>query len=208
MGGIFMAKMFKRLVICAVSMGILWCFGLLSDRQKLSTELIRFHVVAESDSPEDQALKLKVRDAVLMSIREDLAEISDIDTAKDYLADNIPKIQKIVAATLKENGCLEKAAVSFCRERFPVRHYDTFSLPAGVYDSLRIIIGEGKGKNWWCVTFPTLCMPATAAEFETAAVGAGFSQSLAKTLSGQGSYKIRFYFLDRLGELENIFWGD
>ena len=199
-----MYKYFKNLIICGIIASVLWCISLLSDKQELRQGLIRFHVVANSNNADDQAIKIKVRDAVFQSIQKDLTTISDISAAKDYLLENIPKIQKVVNNTLSKSGYPEWSSVSLCKEYFDVRHYDTFSLPAGIYDSLRIIIGEGNGNNWWCVAFPSLCIPATAAEFENAAVGAGFSKAMSKTLSGQ--YTIRFYLLDRLGQLENIFY--
>ena len=199
-----MMKVFKRMIICAALAVLCWGFFLISDKISLSRELIRFHVVANSDSQEDQSMKLTVRDAVLNSIQADLQAISDIENAKEYLQNSLPKIQILVDQTLMEMGFQGPSVVSFCKEQFDVRHYDTFSLPAGVYESLRIVIGEGKGKNWWCVSFPTLCLPATVSEFRDVAVGAGFSDSLVRTLSGDEAYEIRFFFLDQLGILENI----
>lgn len=203
-----MYKMIKQLSICCVIAAFCWCLYLVSQKQTIVEGLIRFHVVANSDSAEDQAVKLKVRDAVLESILMDLQSISDISQAKRYLQENIPKIETIVNYTLKQNGYPEISTVSLCRERFDIRHYETFSLPAGIYDSLRIIIGEGNGHNWWCVAFPTLCVPATSSGFEAAAVSAGFSESIAQTLSTEDGYTIQFYLLNQLGKLENIFFGE
>ena len=86
--------------------------------------------------------------------------------------------------------------------------YETFRLPAGVYESLRIVIGTGEGHNWWCVVFPSLCIPATSSGFADIAVGAGFDSSLTAALEGQAGYEIRFYLLDQLGRLENIFFQE
>ena len=97
-----------------------------------------------------------------------------------------------------------EAAVSLCKEAFDTRYYETFTLPAGVYEALRITIGEGNGKNWWCVVFPSLCVPATSSGFEDAAVGAGFSDTLSGAVTGEEDYEVRFYLLDTLGRLENI----
>ena len=93
--------------------------------------------------------------------------------------------------------------MTFCKEAFDVRHYDTFSLPAGVYDSLRIVIGDGAGHNWWCVAFPTLCLPATTEGLDAVAADAGLSESLTKTLSRDSDFEIRFLLLDKLGQLGN-----
>ena len=203
-----MKKIFRRIVICGMIAGICWSVFLISDKQKLRNGLIRFHVVAHSDSDQDQAIKRTVRDAVLQSIQTDLQKIADIQETKEYLQQNLPKIQNLVCQTLNELGFQGNSRVSLCKEEFDVRHYDTFSLPAGVYDSLRIVIGDGLGKNWWCVSFPSLCMPATASGFADAAVGAGFSDSLVQTLSGNDAYEIRFFFLDQLGKLEKILFQE
>ena len=171
---------------------------LIADRETLNQELIRFHVVAQSDSEEDQAVKLQVRDAVLNAIREDLNSLTDVDAARVYLREQLPKIQQIANDTLELAGFQPEAVVSLCREAFDTRKYDTFTLPAGVYETLRIVIGDGAGHNWWCVAFPSLCLTATSEEFESAAVGAGFSEDLADTLSGSETYEVRFFLLDQL----------
>ncbi len=202
MDGVFVYKLMKRLLICTVVMLLCWIFGICADRQKLNDSLIRFHVVANSDSESDQNIKLQVRDAVISSIQSDLQKIGDIEEAKEYLARNIPKIRQIANETLYRLGVEQKAEVTLCKEVFDIRHYDTFSLPAGIYDSLRIVIGDGNGQNWWCVAFPTLCLPATADEFTSIAVDAGLSESLVNTISNQKDYKLRFYFLDKIGALQ------
>lgn len=189
-------------VICVAT--LVMGFQLLTQRQQLRQELIRFHVVANSDAPQDQAVKLQVRDAVLESIRGDLRQIRDVEAAKGYLNAKLPEIQCIARETLKAAGFSETVSVSLCREEFGTRVYDTFMLPSGVYESLRIILGEGQGQNWWCVTFPNLCLPAASEGFEDVAAGAGFSEDLVRTLSNRENYEVRFFLLDALGRLENI----
>ena len=181
-----------------------WCGTLLADREKLNEELIRLHVVANSDSEEDQAIKLQVRDAVTASLQNDFENIGNVEEAKAYLQENLPKIQAVANEALAAVGFDGEAAVSLCKEAFDTRYYETFTLPAGVYEALRITIGEGNGKNWWCVVFPSLCVPATSSGFEDAAVGAGFSDTLSGALTGEEDYEVRFYLLDTLGRLENI----
>lgn len=192
-----MKKILKRIVICACFAGICWSWGLVADRQTLNEELLRLHVVADSDSTEDQAIKLRVRDAVIASISEDLANIGDVELAEAYIRENLPKIERIANETLEALGCEDTAVATLAEEAFDTRVYDTFALPAGVYEALRITIGSGEGKNWWCVVFPTLCVPATSDGFEDVAAGAGFPDSLTKSLEGE--YEIRFYLLDLLG---------
>ena len=203
-----MKKIWTRILICGLLAAFCQVGFLFADRKQLHHGLIRFHVVANSDSEEDQAIKYHVRDAVLESIGADLEKISDIGLAKEYLQENLPKIQKLTDKTLEALGFLGGARVTLCQEAFDIRHYDTFSLPAGVYESLRIVIGDGLGKNWWCVSFPTLCIPATVSGFEYTAVSAGFSEPLVQTLSGNENYEIRFFFLNQLGKLENVFFHE
>ena len=199
-----MRKCLKRVVFCFLLAAFVWGGALVGDRQRLNEELIRLHVVAASDSAEDQAIKLRVRDAVTESLRAAMAEAGDMEAAKAYLRENLPKIQVVANETLKAAGCDAEAVVTLCREAFDTRYYDTFALPAGVYEALRITIGEGEGHNWWCVVFPTLCIPATTEGFADVAAGAGFSKELNAALTGE--YEVRFFLLDALGRLENIFF--
>ena len=196
-----MGKALKRVGICAILALAVWLGAVAADRETLSRELIRLHVVAASDSEADQAVKLRVRDAVLSSIRQDLEAVSDVEAAKAYLRENLPKIRQAANDALAAAGLEPSAVVSLCKETFDTRVYDTFTLPAGVYDALRIVIGPGEGHNWWCVVFPSLCLPATSDGFQAEAAGAGFSQELTDTLTGD--YEIRFFLLDWLGRVQN-----
>lgn len=201
-----MRKFTRRILFCAILAAAVWCGSVLGDRQTLDQELIRLHVVAASDSREDQAIKLRVRDAVTESLQSDLARLRDAEEAKAYLEANLPKIRQIANQTLQAAGCDAEAVVSLCREVFDTRQYDTFTLPAGVYEALRIVIGDGQGQNWWCVVFPQLCLEATGEGFRAEAAGAGFSGWLTDTLTGEG-YEIRFFFLDQLGKIRGRLRG-
>ena len=199
-----MRKKLRPVAACLLLAAFVWGGALIADRKQLREELIRLHVVAASDRTEDQALKLQVRDAVTESLQTDLQNLTDKDAAKAYLQENLPKIEALANRVLRELGCGDVARVSLAVEEFSHRVYDTFTLPAGVYDTLRITIGEGAGKNWWCVVFPGLCMGATAEEFDEIAAGAGFSPELTAALEGKEGYEIRFYILELLGRLENL----
>ena len=190
-----MRKIWKRLVTCFCIPAILWCVTLITHKQQLQKELIRFHVVAASDDPSDQTVKLQVRDAVIAAFQEELQNLHDVEQAKAYLQENLPKIREIANKTLAQAGFADTATVSLCLEEFATRVYDTFTLPAGLYESLRIVIGEGEGQNWWCVMFPSFCIPATSQGFEEVACGAGFSDTLTRTLEGE--CQIRFFFLNQ-----------
>ena len=197
-----MKKLLKRVCVCFLLVCCVYVFALIGDRQTLKNELIRLHVVAASDSQEDQEIKLRVRDAVLESLEAGLADVTDVEAAKVWIGENLPKLEAAANEALAAAGCGDLATVKLQAEEFAARVYDTFTLPAGVYDALRITIGEGEGRNWWCVAFPSLCLPATTEGFEAVAAGAGFSGELTGSLTGE--YELRFYLLDLLGQVENF----
>lgn len=199
-----MGKVIRRITACFLLAALFWCGGLLCDRYRLRQNLIRLHVVANSDTFEDQQRKLMVRDAVTASLEKELQNVKDTELAKLYLQEKLPYIQLIAENTLQALGCKDEVIVSLCREAFDTRVYDTFTLPAGVYNALRIVIGEGQGRNWWCVVFPSLCIPVTSESFEDTAAAAGFPEELNHALTGEDGYELRFAILDVMGRLENI----
>ena len=202
-----MGKWIKRLALIFVLLFLLQLPGILRDKKTLGEELIRLHVVASSDSVMDQAAKLQVRDAVVAYVEEAMSYVMTVEEAKAWLRENLPEIQERANAVLEQLGLPYKAVASLKQEPFPMRHYDTFSLPAGVYESLRITLGSGDGKNWWCVVFPSLCLPAAGEDAESVAAGSGFSDSLTNTVTHRQGYRIRFYFLEVLGRVENLLFG-
>jgi len=199
-----MKKQLKRIGVCLLLTVLFWTGGLIADKQTLRQELVRLHVVGASDSAEDQQLKLYVKDAIVESLQSELQTMEDARAAREYLQENLPKIEALANRVLAEAGCADMAKVTLAVETFSARVYDTFTLPAGVYDALRVTIGEGEGRNWWCVAFPSLCIPATSEGFEEAASCAGFPDTLTAALEGEEGYEIRFYFLDLLGRIENL----
>ena len=207
MDGVFMKKIVKRVALCLSVAVLIFLAGIMADRRTLRESLIRLHVVANSDSAEDQAIKLQVRDAVVESLQDAMADIADMEQAKAYIQENLPKIQTVANQVLFDAGVDVDAVVTLAEETFVTRYYDTFTLPAGVYEALRITIGEGEGHNWWCVVFPNLCLPATSDGFSDVAAGAGFDSTLTATLKEEFGFEIRFFLLDKLGELENMFFG-
>lgn len=207
MDGVFMRKLVKFTVLLMVLSFALEFTGLVSDKQELGDSLIRLHVVAASDSQEDQAVKLQVRDAVVAFVDEAMSHVMTLEEAKAWLRENLPGIEKAANDVLQKLGMEQRAVVTLAREAFPKRDYDTFSLPSGVYESLRVTIGKGQGHNWWCVVFPTLCLPAAGESAADVAAGAGFSDTLTHTVTQQDGYTVRFYFLDVLGKIENFFFG-
>lgn len=198
----------KFLLICGLAGAMLWCGTLGAQRRQLSESVIRLHVVANSDSAEDQRVKLLVRDTVTDFLQEGLAGMESQEQALEYLRERLGEIEEAANRCLEALGCSRSASVSLKQEAFDTRYYDTFTMPAGVYDSLRIVIGEGEGKNWWCVVFPEFCISATSQGFSQTAVECGYSDSLTGALTGQEGYEVRFFLLDCLGRLENFFFRE
>lgn len=203
--------MFKLLRLVAAGLLIYGAFclgGIMQDRQTLSEDVIRLHVVAASDSEEDQAVKLQIRDAVVEKLNGVMDELPSAADAKVFILDHLDEIENVANEVLEKAGFSDTVTVSLDEEAFDTRVYDTFTLPAGVYESLRIVIGEGEGHNWWCVVFPTLCVPQTTDDFASAAVSSGFSDTLADTVSNEKGYEVRFFILDCLGRLQNLLFRD
>ena len=132
-------------------------FSVQREAVELSDKLVRLHVVANSDSEADQALKLRVRDAVLDFLRPRLEGVEDAETAREIIADSLPAIESAAREIIDGEEAPYAVAATLCREDFPTTEYDNFSLPAGEYLSLRVKIGAAAGHNWWCVVFPPIC---------------------------------------------------
>ena len=119
--------------------------------------LIRFHVLANSDSEEDQALKLKVRDKVISYLKPKLEDSESISQSEKIILNEKDKLMDICKETIKQNGYNYDVSINLGYSKFPTKQYSSVVLPAGEYKSLKIIIGKGQCKNWWCVMFPPLC---------------------------------------------------
>ena len=176
------------------------CFTLLAGTwagaasSRVSEGLVRLHVIAASDDATEQAIKLDVRDAVLSYLEPKLASAADIAGAEALIEANLGGI----AAAAESAAQGREVNVTLGEEYYPTREYDTFSLPAGRYQSLRVTLGEGAGHNWWCVVVPPLCL--TAAESEAA-----FEELDGETReiisSDGGGVQFKFRLLELWGEL-------
>ncbi|RBP39874.1 stage II sporulation protein R [Garciella nitratireducens] len=129
----------------------------IESQQQLANELVRFHVIANSDSDKDQAIKLKVRDAVLEEIVPDLKKSQSIEQTKEMIQSKTPDLIEVAQEVLKQNGVDYGVKAALGEHVFPTKYYGDFSLPAGEYQAFRIVLGDGSGANWWCVMFPPLC---------------------------------------------------
>lgn len=126
-------------------------------QREVASEVLRFHVLANSDSKRDQELKMKVKEEVLAFMEKELPNSESLEMTRIWAKEHISEIEKIGRKVLLENNCAYpvKAEVTFCE--FPEKTYGDITFPSGTYEALRIEIGEGKGQNWWCVLYPNLC---------------------------------------------------
>ena len=165
-----------------------------TEQQKLSEKLIRLHVVANSDSAHDQQIKLRVRDAILEKTQPLLRGADD---PRGALEAHLDEIAQAAQTCLSELGEDAPVRVRLGKELFPTREYETFALPAGIYESLRVTIGEGEGHNWWCIVFPPVCLSAVQSE----QVEEAMSVEDYALITRQDGYELRFRTVELWGEL-------
>ncbi len=164
-------------------------------------DTVRLHVIASSDSAEDQNVKLKVRDSILRCVSEKMKSVKDAESAARLLDEMKDEIKICADETLKREGFDESVNIEFGEEKYPVRYYEGFTLPSGTYKSMRVVIGEGEGKNWWCILFPSVCI-SNAVKAKDDYVMAGFTPEQYKIIeNGSGrKYKVRFKILEILSD--------
>ena len=154
-----------KLVLKSVCCGLVLCIifslaGFSGSCRDIEDRLLRFHIIANSDSKEDQALKQKVRDGITRYTDELFRSCHSKEEAMQITRDRIDDINNKAQQIVKDEGCSFKTAASLTKMHFDTRVYDDFTLPAGTYDALRITIGKGEGHNWWCVLYPAVCISA------------------------------------------------
>lgn len=189
----------KKCCVIVVAGTLCWLFlvGTVLRQEKLASRLIRIHVIANSDSAEDQAVKLQVRDAVLAQVGDLTGPCTSRPAAARTLAAHAEELGK-TAALLSGR----EVTVALDMEGYETRVYDGFALPAGEYLSLQIRIGEAAGKNWWCVAFPMVCLTASAEEFEAVAVSAGMEEDDLRLITDDSpDITVRFALLEWLQKL-------
>lgn len=125
--------------------------------EALAPQVLRFHVLADSDAPEDQALKLQVRDLLLHEIRRSVPSRSDKEQIQRYIEGHESELEQAANTFIKEQGFSCTADIRLEQAYFPTRVYGDLTFPCGVYDAVRVVLGSGKGHNWWCVLYPSLC---------------------------------------------------
>lgn len=157
---------------------------------QLAEKVVRLHVIANSDSDADQALKLQVRDRVLERAEALLRQCESRQDAEKLLQSRLFELRRIALEEIRANGFDYDAAVRLTEMEFPTREYDSFTLPAGNYLALRVVIGEGAGRNWWCVVFPPLCAAASA-DVPASALAAGLSEEQVGLITEADGYVLK-----------------
>ena len=178
-----------------IALSVTLCLGAWAQGRQsaISGKLVRLHVIAASDEEAEQALKLRVRDAVLEYLSPRLIGASDSDQAQSILREELEGVR--LAAESAAEG--RHVTVSLSRESSPTKSYEGFTLPAGKYESLRVTLGEGKGHNWWCIVFPPVCLSASQSDTVEQQLG---EEDFRLISEGEG-YELRFRVLELWGEL-------
>ena len=175
----------------------------------LADRVIRLHVIANSDSPADQALKLQVRDRILAEAEDLFDQGLTVDEARAVLTDQLAGLAAAGAEVVGEAGYDYPVTASLVHNYwFPTKTYTDFALPAGQYTALRIEIGEGAGQNWWCVVFPPLCLGSVTETVEETAADAGLTEGQVSLITGEDEgYVVKFRAIELLEEFKGWLAG-
>lgn len=165
----------------------------------LRENVFRLHIRAASDSSDDQSLKLKVRDAILHKYGEAFQNCCNKTEAVEFAENNLEEFEQLAKEVICDNGYSYKVSVTVGKSFFENREYDTFTLPAGEYEALNVIIDEGSGKNWWCVMFPAVCIGASSSFDEVV------SDDSADVAENSSEYKIRFKTVEIYEDFKKFF---
>lgn len=165
-------------------------------QSEIASSVVRLHIVANSDSDGDQAVKLEVRDAIIAEFSDCLQTAQSPAQAEQIMQDNLSRIEAVANRVLKENGYSYQAQASIGETHFPVKHYENITLPPGNYRALRIVLGNGAGQNWWCVMYPPLCFSGSVEGSASQE-----SQAMLKSSLGEENYTLITDGADESGEL-------
>lgn len=192
--------MYKRILIATftiIGLYVLLGFLPIHSEAAIYDNVLRLHVLANSDSSADQSLKLEVRDRILEETATLFKDCKTKDEAREAVESNLDKIREIAEQTVREAGYDYSVSVSLGEEEYPTKNYEECCFPAGEYLSLRVMIGEAEGENWWCVLFPPLCIDAAGESHEVfAEVGLTDEQYSFITETDNPKYKVRFKLLE------------
>ncbi len=208
----------KAFTVLLIAVSLTLILGLLPihGEGEIYDSVVRLHVLANSDSEEDQAMKLLVRDDIIALTQSLLADCTTRAEALDVIESNLDLFRDTAMETLKNNGSDHIVTVSLGEEYYPTRQYESSAFPSGEYISLQIKIGKAKGQNWWCVLFPPICLSAASTKtsesnLEDAFIAAGLTPEQYRIITetdpeeNGGKYKIRFKILEIFQDIARIF---
>lgn len=198
-----MSRLKKFNLVLAITLLLSFIFSCTSFAKQcgeIRGEVLRLHILANSDSDADQALKIKVRDAVLAEGADIFDGASDLLTAQNNIEAQTGRLKEIAEHTIRENGYSYPVSVVIGKEYFNTRTYDDVTLPAGQYNAVRVLIGTGEGKNWWCVMFPPMCLPAAESE---ATIDQVLTEEGTKLVKSNPKYEVRFKIIEIFEELKD-----
>lgn len=204
-------KITPKKVICffSIMMMTVMLIGLLPvhGEEKIYDDVLRLHVIANSDSKADQALKLKVRDSILDEVSQMLSDCPDFNSALELISkpSSLERLTAVARKTVTDEGYDYDVTVSVGEEEYPRKQYESLCFPSGNYTSLKVQIGSSSGQNWWCVLFPKLCLSAATkgTDNDEEFVQAGFTPEQYKivTDTDEPQYEVKFKILEILGSL-------
>lgn len=193
-------KLIEKSFCLALILAVLFSFtGFAAGCEDISNRVLRLHVLANSDSTQDQALKLKVRDRVLAESAGMLDNIANKNDAESAVKSRLPQLEAAAADEIKKQGYDYPVKVELTRMYFTTRQYNTVTLPAGEYDALRVTIGKAEGHNWWCVIFPPMCLPAAEEPKELSDV---LNTSQLQIVEGKGGFEVKFLTVEYYEKLK------
>lgn len=194
-------------LLAGIIMGVyVWTVVLGNDllQPSISSKILRFHVLANSDSKEDQAVKEEVRDAVGVYLQPLIEDAESLEETKQIIARNLGQVVATAKETLKKNGFDYEVSARITRTDFPEKTYGAYTFPKGEYEALQIIIGEGEGQNWWCVLYPNMCFKGTVFEVVEEEAGEALKEVLNSweyaDVFDSEKVQIRFKFLEYFRE--------
>lgn len=204
-------KNILSIIVCIAVIFVITSLLPIHGENEIYDSVVRLHVLANSDSEEDQALKLKVRDSVLAVSADLLSECTSRADAIEKINENIEAIELAATQTVMSEGYSYSVRVELGEEEYPTKNYESFCFPSGAYVSLRVLIGDAEGQNWWCVLFPPLCMSAatdkSSAEDAFIAVGLTDEQYKIITETDETVYEVRFKVLETIENAKNSLSG-
>lgn len=169
--------------------------------EQLAGQVLRFHVLADSDSGEDQRVKMKVKEAVISWLQEQMTDEDTLEGTKEFVRGHLGEIRELAEQTVRAEGSDDSVTAEFVKDEFPDKTYGDVTFPAGTYEALRIRIGSGEGHNWWCCLYPNLCftdaVQAKVVPEDKQELQDVLDEDAYEMITCTSDFKIKWFFFDR-----------